>query len=242
MRVICEDVDLVFVQRPYAGPVGAALYVGFGPGNVDERVIEFRRRKTLAGVDACVPVGRRYDLGRPTGYVKTPAVDLVKAPDAALRWTIPPAAHGQTVWAQVRTHADDWEHESLYRARRLTLAGDGDGAPRVGGTLRVLERVKRVGGGLRLRCAYAPGRDGLPPEQFTLRCTAGPTSPAPVSVPWVDGRRLVDLVVDGLTHGGVYTFAVDGVAGEIVTTLASGIVFTADAEGPPAVAAQLVPW
>lgn len=241
MRVLCEDVDLVFVQRPYAGGLGAGLYVGYATDPPDERVIEYRRQKTLAGVEGLVSIGERYDFGGAT-FVKTPAVDLVKSPTQQLRWIIPAAAHGQVLWAQVRTHAEDRENETFYRARLVRIDAEGDPADRIGGTLRVLETVRRVGGGLRLRVAYTPGRDGLVPERFVLRCTSGPTSPAPTSTSYVHGRRLYDLIVEGLTHGAAYQFAVDGVAGTTVTPLATAIPFTPDAQGPPAVAAQLIPW
>ncbi|HTN02937.1 MAG TPA: hypothetical protein VL132_13715 [Planctomycetaceae bacterium] len=230
MRILQDDVALVLADRPFAGSLGAALYLGRGAATA----IEYRRCRILDGATSLVPRLEMYPLGE-ASVPKTPAVDLVKSPTTELQATIPADWLPGDVWANVRTHQADIENETIYHPRRLKADGTGDVVDAVLGTARVLGLDKRDAGGLRLRWVYAASRDGLQPDYFLLRRTAGPTAVASVTTSAIDGGRDYAFELAGLQDGGAYTFAIDAVAGTITTTLLTGIAFTADAAGPPAV-------
>lgn len=230
MRILQDDVALVLADRPFAGGLGAALYLGRGSASA----IEYRRNRLLDGATSLVPLLSMYPLGA-ASVPKTPAVDLVKSPTTALEATIPAGWLPGDVWANVRTHQADIENETIYHPRRLNADGSGDVVDAVLGTARVLGLDKRDAGGLRIRWIYAASVDGLQPEYFLCRKTAGPTTVASITTAAIDGGRDYAFELAGLQDGGVYTFAIDAVAGTITTTLLTGIDFTADAAGPPAV-------
>ncbi len=230
MRLLQDDVPLILINRPFAGGLGAALYLGQGSATA----IEYRRNRLLDGATSLVPRLTMYRLGE-ASVSKTPAVDLVKSPATELQATIPAGWLPGDVWANVRTHQADIENETIYHPRRLNADGSGDVVDAVLGTARVLGLDKRDAGGLRIRWVYAASVDGLQPDYFLCRKTAGPTTVVSITTDALDGGRDYAFELSGLQDGGAYTFAIDAVAGTVTTTLLTGIAFTADAAGPPAV-------
>ncbi|OGT59909.1 MAG: hypothetical protein A3E01_10725 [Gammaproteobacteria bacterium RIFCSPHIGHO2_12_FULL_63_22] len=236
MRLICQDHSLLPSQRPFAGGIGASLYLGDGdpltdPGPVS---ILYRRNTILDGSDQPVLCGEIHDFGA-ASYHKSPAVDQVTSPTEEMAYAIPAALYGRVVWAQVRTFKDDVENESLYRPRRIVLDGSGGDAAEILGTARVTELLALDGGGVLVRFIYDAVRDGAQPEQFALSRTAGPTSPLPGVTLFVAGQRRYELTIASLQDAGAYTFTIRGEAAATSKDLVIGITFTADGDGPPAV-------
>lgn len=241
MRIVCEDHTICFAQRPFAGTLGASLYLGDGDPSADpgQTSIVYRRNLILDGVDQLVSCGVTLPLGA-SSVPKTPAVAQVASPTDELSYAIPAALHGRVVWAQVRTFAGDVENESIYRPRRIVLDGDGDLDDRILGAARVTELVALDGGGVLVRFTYDAARDGAQPTQFALVRTAGPTSPASGTTPFVSGGRRYEISIPSLQHAGSYTFKLRADAASSAADLVTGILFTADGAGPPAVSSLSV--
>lgn len=237
MRLLCDDHDFIFDQRPFAGGRGASLYIGDGDPLADPGpgCIAYRRNTILDGADSLVPyLDEVLDLGA-ASVPKTLAVAQVEEPVDELPYTIPAELFDRVVWAQVRTFQDHVENESIYRPRRIVLDGSGDVENRILGSAAVVQKLALDGGGLRVDFVWTSVRDGTQPIQFALVRTAGPTSPSTATVLAVAGQRNYSITITGLQNAGAYTFRLDAEAGLVADTLISGITFSADAAGPPSV-------
>lgn len=242
MRIVDQtDHPLLLYHRPYQGALGAALYVAAvdpltDPGPTS---IEFRRNRTLDGTDGLIAgIDGVFALGA-ASVPKSPAVAFVDSPTAEIRYAIPVAWHGKTIWAQVRTHANDRENETLYRPVRLTLDSGGDDDTPVYGTATIIAAEKRDAGGLLVRFAYNASRLGATPTEFTMTKATGTGTITPGSVDYVTDQRIYEIEVSGLTNAVAYTFTLAATHAGGSTDLAT-VAFTGDAAGPPAVVAVAV--
>lgn len=236
MRIYTPTIPLCLQQRPYAGGLGASLYLGSGDPDADPgpSSILFRRNRILFGGAHLVFLGTDVQLGG-ASIPKTPAVAQVTSPTAEINYSIPEYLEGKVVWAQIRTFKDDVENESIYRPRRIVLDGDGELDDRILGTAYVTELIALDGGGLTVKFIYSASRDGAQPVQFVLSRTAGPTSPSPATTPFVAGQRQFELTIASLQDAGAYTFTLSAEGDTTSADLVTGIAFTADGSGPPAV-------
>lgn len=244
MRCVVEDHDLLLYDRPYAGALGVSLYAAAVDPDADPgpRAIEFRRNRILDSADQCLAgVSGVYNLGETT-VPKSPRLTDVTQPTGEIRYAIPAAWQEKTVWAQVRTHAADYENETIYRPRRLMLGDDGEDVTPVFGTATVIALEKRDGGGLRLRFSWNQPRDGLTPTQFVLGKVTGSGTIMPGTVPYYEAQRVYEIDVTGLSNGVAYTFKLWAETSTVSTDLITGIAFTGDTQGPPAVTAHYEEW
>lgn len=217
----------VYNHRPFAGGLGAALYVGIGsPEN-----IRYRRGLVPNGCDFAL-WGPESDFG---GEIvkKTRYVETIKSPTAQFSYTIPAAYYGEEIYFQVRTHQADIENESIYRPQALQTDESGNGVNEIRGSGRFLRVEKRDGGTLRFRFVYDSVRDGLQPSQFVITKTAGPGSVDPVAVTHT-GKRTYTLDVPSLADATEYTFQLTAENGS-TTAVLDTTTATADSAGPPAV-------
>lgn len=241
MRITCQDdTPLLLQDAPYAGSLGAALYVAAVDPEADPgpTAIEFRRCRTFDADGFIAGVEGMFNLGA-ASVPKSPAIAFVDSPTAEIRYTIPVAWHGKTIWAQVRTHAQDYENETLYRPRKITLDAGGEDDTPVYGTATIIALEKLDGGGLRVRFTFAASRAGATPTAFTLTKATGTGTITPGSVDYVADQRLYEVEVSGLTNAVAYTFTLAATHAGGSTDLAT-VAFTADAAGPPAVVAIAV--
>lgn len=229
MRVISSEMtELVFAHRPFAGGLGVSLYVGAGSADA----INYRRNRILDGADGLIAnLDGETDLGA-TSFAKCQAVAQIEQPDTELEYSLPADLLDVDVWAQVRTFRDDWENESLYRPKQITVDSGGDGADGIVGVARIISLEKRDGGGLRVLFVYEASRDGLQPETFTIEKTSGAGSVGIVEVTAYVGVRDYTADVTNLTDGVAYTFSLIGHSGSVDTPLLTGIAFTGDSDGP----------
>ncbi len=237
MRILAEDQDLVFIDRPYAGGVGASLYAAAVDPENDPgpTALEYRRNRILDGAGDLLAYQRTsFDLGA-ASVPKSPRIAAVDAPTAEFSYPVPESWHGKAVWLQVRTFADDREHDTIYRPVRVLVDDAGEITPSIMGTVTVTELEKRDAGGLLVRFVFAASRDGIQPQAFTLRKATGTGTIADGTTPFISGQRIYELEVTGLTDAVAYTFDLLGVIGEAEQTLQPAIAFTADATGPPSV-------
>lgn len=218
-------------DRPFAGDLGANLYVG-----TSRDMIRYGHGVSMSSTPEASfwpfdddPIDLEAE-----DIPAVPRVATVTSPDNSLEYTLPPELVDTELWYQVRTYQDDHENETVYRAQRLVTDGDGNDATPVVGTARIVSIEKRDGGGMRLSWSWTPSRDGVQPTSFTVSKSSGSGSISPVSV-ILSGERIYQADVIGLTDGVAYTFQLDAVRELVSTTLISGIAFTGDNAGPPAV-------
>lgn len=222
---------VLFVERPFAGDLGCSLYAaiddGRGPASIAYRPLQVGGQTLYQGA---IPTAKTTRLGHAT------------SPTAEIECAIPDAWAGETVWVQLRTCAQDYENETLFRPRRLVINDDGDDDTPVLGTATITALEKRDDGGLLVRFAYDQPRDGLVPELFVLTKATGSGSIMPGTATYVPGARDYEVTIDGLSDGVAYTFTLSAEVGAVTTPLVTDIAFTGDAAGPPAVTLTVEEW
>lgn len=213
---------VISVRRPFAGALGAKLYVGSG-GPVG---IVYRTALIGDGRNLVLVVPETLDA----------AVATAASPGAVLVANLPAALFAGEVWCQVRTHRDDVENDTLWRPRRLPVDAGGDGTATILGTCRVMTPEKRDDGGVLIRFVWSPARDGIQPEQFAVVKVTGAGAVATVALSTI-GAGTYEADVTGLTDAVAYTFRIDAETsvGPVSVTVATGIDFTGDSSGPPPV-------
>lgn len=206
----------VIVERPYAGSLGAKLYVAAGePTDIiyrPNRVFDPQHLKLQ-------PVTER-DL----------SVATVTDPTEVFHYTLPAALVGVQISCQVRTFANDYENETIYRPRTLTSDGGGDEVSKIMGTGQIVSTVKLDGGGRRIRFIYKASLQGVQPEEFALVKTAGTGTIADVVQAAFGRADAID--VTGLTDGQEYTFRLEARATGVTALNLDTVTFTADGSGP----------
>lgn len=244
MRCVVEDHDLLLFDRPFSGGIGVSLYAAAVDPLTDPgpRAIEFRRNRilnssdhVLAGIDGVFALGA-------SSVEKCPRLAVVTDPTAEIRYAIPAEWQEKRVHVQLRTYAEDYENETIYRPRKLDLDAGGEDVTPVLGTATILTTEKRDGGGLRLRFAWNQPRDGAVPTQFVLTKATGTGTITPGTVTYVPDQRVYEIDVSGLSNGVAYTFTLSATITAGSTDLVTGIAFTGDSAGPPAVTASVEEW
>lgn len=140
----------------------------------------------------------------------------------------------ETIVIDVRHYRDDVENLSdNFRTVRVDLDGDLDPDEEIRGTAVLLEPQIRAGGIVRLRWRWIPAIDGTQPTLFRASRTAGPTSPAAVTTT-ARGAGLYEVDTPAL-NSAAYTYKITAENGAITKDVLTGITFTADGTGPPAV-------
>lgn len=236
MRILQDDVPMLLSHRPYQGATGAALYVAAVEPENDPgpSALEYRRNRILNGADTLLVRNVVYPLGA-SSVPKSPALAFVKQPTDQLAFEIPETWAGKLLHVNIRTHAADFENETISGSQRLLIDGDGIATElAILGTARLLAAEKRDGGGVRIRWVWTRAKDGTQPEQFVVVPVSGPTTPDPVIV-LASSARNYEAIVSGLQNAGSYVFRVDAENGSTTATVIASIPFTADAAGPPAV-------
>lgn len=147
---------------------------------------------------------------------------------------------GQSLRLQLRPCLDDVELEVSQGTRLLTLDGSGDDATGVAGSLILLETQIRAGGDVRIRTRYTPSASGVQPTSFTASRTAGPTTPANVTVTYSGGDVYLDFDLVGLSSASAYTFKIFATASAVNYDMLTGISVTADNTGPTAPSASVL--
>lgn len=170
---------------------------------------------------------------------KTSRVDFEAAPATSMDVDLSASA-GQSIRLQLRPCLDDVELEVAQGTQLLTLDGSGDDVTGVAGSLVLLETELRAGGDVRIRTRYTPSTAGVQPTSFTASRTAGPTTPANVTVSYSGGDVYLDFDFTGLSSASAYTVKIFATASATNYDLLTGITFTADNAGPSAPSATLL--
>lgn len=231
--ILIQPGNPVFLsEQPFAGGLGASLYAAIDDGR-GAAAIEYRPHQ-LSGPPTL--------YSGPVDLRKTKRLADVDQPTAELRFEIPAAWLGQTVWVNPRTHAQDFENRTLFRPRQIHISAEGTVDTPVLGKATILAIEKRDGGGVRVRFSYQQPRDGRVPNQFVLAKVTGSGTIMPGTVAYGASQRVYEIDLTGLSHGVAYTFTLWAETPSGSTELVTGIAFTGDSQGPPAVTASYEEW
>lgn len=237
MRARSHNTRVLLGQRPFADGPGASLYVGTPNG----RSIRYRRLKPVGPASRWYAQSTTATIDPGADSVdKTQRVATADSPATQMTYTLPASLLNVDVAVQVRTFQNDRENQTIYRPVIVGVDGSGEQNDEVRGSVTVLAIEKRDAGGLLVRIAWTPSRDGVQPETLRLRKSSGAGTVADVDVVPNDAIRLYEFEVEGLSNGVTYGFVVQGIAGAVTTALAS-LEFTADSAGPTSVTVTAVP-
>ena len=230
MRLFGRRQNIIGLRNRFTGGPGVSLYLG-PPGVDDASRITYRRRRFLnrqhfVGLDAWTGGGEFF--------LHDSIVAQVTCPTEEITYTLPAEYTSTTFWAQLRTFEGGLENPSIYGAQRISVDSDQEQSNTIDGSAFVTAIQKRDAGGLRVRFEWLPAITGIQPTQFTLTRTAGPTSPADVTVAVSSVPTAYQIDVASLTDAGAYTFNLVAENGAVTKTLAV-VNFTADAAGPSSV-------
>ena len=197
---------------------------------------------TDPGASAIVYRNLRFDNARSMRAFRTDKTNRVafEASPAETMDVDLSAYVGKDIRLQLRTCLDDVECEVSQGTQLLTLDGSGDDVTGVAGSLVLLETELRAGGDVRIRTRYTPSTAGVQPTSFTASRTAGPTTPANVTVSYSGGDVYLDFDFTGLSSASAYTFKIFATASAVNYDMLTGISVTADNAGPAAPSASLL--
>jgi len=217
----------MFGHRPFETE-GVSLYLASGATDPGASAIRYRNH--------------RMEHSPSLGTVRTSKTNRVAfqaAPTGSFTFDVSAYA-GLSLRLQLRPCLDDVECEVSQGTRLLTLDGGGDDVTGVAGALVLLETQLRAGGDVRLRTRYTPSVSGVQPISFTASRTAGPTTPANVTVTYTGGDVYLDFDFAGLSSASDYTFKIFATASAVNYDMLTGINVTADNSGPAAPSASLL--
>lgn len=222
-----------FNDRPFEGS-GASLYANLGT------TVQYRAVRVLPTSRS----RRRYGWIKGTAgnhnvaassVLKTTRKASVASPADEISYTIPVAWASNTASFDVRQFADDVENLSdNYRGATITFDANRDDATGIAGSAIFIAAEIRSGGVVRLKFRYFDSAEGIAPTQFVAVRTAGPTSPANVTVSYTVGQGMIEIDTPALSDASAYTYKIRAENGTTTADVLTGIVFTADATGPTA--------
>jgi hypothetical protein len=216
MRVFQRGIGHIITERPFQGGPGARLYVAAG----DASDILYRPPRAFDSRHLPLSPILTRDL----------AVATCESPDAELVYELPAELLDTQIACQVRTYADDYENETIYRPWQTETDGDGNETGTIDGTVVIQSIQKRDDGGLLVEFIYTASRYGLQPDQFALVQTSGPGSLADAVVS-ASVEQVQSIEISGLTDGEDYGWRLEARNGAVTANLGT-VEFTADAEGP----------
>lgn len=204
----------IFSDRPYEGE-GYNLYVNTGS------TVQYRNQRLLSGLF----------LGPPPSASKGTHVGTI-TPGGT--YDLPPEYANQDLVFDVRHFKDDVENEtSNYKTAHVTTDGALDEVSGINGTGQFISQEIMAGGIVRIRFRYFPSTEGIQPDLFRLTRTAGPTSPADVTISLtVLTPTAIEFITGALSDVSPYTFKIVAENGADTKDLITGLSVTADATGP----------
>lgn len=219
----------LFNDHPFDAE-GVSVYAGTGA------TIQYRNRRTIP--DRC-----RYLKGQ-GGEFDVAAASVLKtnriasSTDLAEQsFLIPTGFASSTMQVDIRHWKDDVENEtSQYRTQSFDLDASRDLTQSINGTGTLVGVVAKAGGVCLVRFAYNEALDGTTPAKFRLTATAGPTSPADVTINYRARQRFYEFTTPALSDASAYTYKItaENTGATVTKDLLTGISVTADASGPPA--------
>lgn len=209
--------------HPFAGK-GASLYVTAGD-TVKYRAIRVRGRR---GAGVC----RQGWAGRNPKTLRVASDTAASGEQIDFAHDVSALPAGEYT-ADVRHFLDNIENLSTNAGtRRFEIDANADLVEAVLGTATWLEPDILAGGIVRLRWSWHPSPHGTQPDTFRIDFTAGPTSPADLTLEVTVGRFEYELLTGPLDDSAAYTVSLKAELDAVSTTLLSGKQVTADATAP----------
>lgn len=208
--------------QPFSGQ-GASLYVTSGSEVQYRRMVMQPRRRVL----------RQGWSGRNAKTLRVDSDTGVSDDQIDFAYDISGLAAGSYV-ADVRHYKNHWENLATNDLTQpFTIDGSAAEVAAIRGTVTWHAPEIRSGGIVRFRWAWHAADVGTQPTLFRVDFTAGPTSPADLTINLETGR--IEYVLDSaaLSDASAYTVVLKGENGATTATLATDSV-TADATGPAA--------
>lgn len=234
MTRVFDQHQTVPVRNRHEGGPNVSAYVS-DPGVDDPAQIRYRDIQLVDEGGAALSVIPAGDWA-PGGdyYIPQRGVGIVACATEQIAVALGAAYTNVTFWMQLRVSEDGIENDSVDAPQRITVDASQDASDTIDGTVFVTGVDRRDAGGLRVRFEWSPTLTGIQPTQFRLTRTAGPTTPADVSVVRSTVFNYYTIDVSSLQDAGAYTFNLIAENGATAKTVAT-VNFTADATGPEAV-------
>lgn len=208
--------------QPFSGQ-GASLYVTSGSSVQYRRLLLRSGRRVL----------RKGWSGRNAKTLRVDSQAGVADDQIDFAYDISSLAAGSYV-ADVRHYKDHWENLATDDLTQpFTIDGSAAEVASIRGTATWHAPVILAGGIVRFRWAWHAADTGTQPTLFRIDFTAGPTSPADLTISLETGRIEYVLESLALSDASAYTVVLKAENGATTATLATDSV-TADATGPAA--------
>jgi hypothetical protein len=202
--LIARNRQICLTNRPFQGTKGAKLYGGLGgPEN-----IQYRQNKIFDGRH--LPLNPIDSNDTSLATVVSPTNQFVVALPAA--WW----GHDD-IWLQVRTFEADYENETIYRPRNLSLDGSGNTVAIVSGTSLILGVDVGLSGTATIRFVWTPDLNCAALTAFAAVWLSGPTVLGTLTQ-GVAGSRNQAFELTGLAVG-TYSFRLEARSGAVALVL-----------------------
>jgi hypothetical protein len=175
-------------NRPFQGATDQAkVYAGLGSSDL----IRYRPNQVFDGNNIPINYQALNDV----------SVATETNPDDLFMFVAPVEWYSRDdIWLQVRTSANDYENETLYRPRRIALDGSGNLVRTISGTYVLLGVDPGDAGSPSIRFMWTSDRSSLAVLEFQAVYVSGTSNFGTVTVPIVRGR-VQRLELSGLATG-----------------------------------------
>lgn len=213
----------MYNHHPFTGD-GYSLYANVG-GTVQYRYRRLLGRKQIGSTQLAFGA---------TNVLKTARQGTITNGGT---WPVPASFNGESaVSFDVRRFKDDVENESSnYRTQTIGIDGSGDGESTIYGSGSVIYNEAQAGGIVIIRMRFYPSAAGVQANLFRLTRTAGPTTPADITVSQSPvAPTVIEFTTAALSDASAYTYTIRAENGATTKDLVTGLSVTADATGPVA--------
>lgn len=210
----------MYNDRPFEGS-GYSLYSNLGS------TVQYRNRRILCGAQ----LGSTELAYGATSVSKTARQQEIAEGGT---WSVPASYLSQSAAFDIRNFDTDVENESEnYRHQVIDIDGSGDADTAIYGTGTHINTTVHAGGIVKIRVRFYPSKIGVQAILFRLSRTAGPTSPADITVSSTPTRpAVIEFTTAALSDASAYTYTISAENGATTKDIITGLSVTADATGP----------
>ena len=213
----------LYNDKPFTGD-GYSLYANIG-STVQYRYRRLLNRKQIGSTELAFGA---------TSVLKTARKQTIATGGT---WAVPASFNGEAaVSFDIRRYKDDVENETYnYRTQTIGIDVGGDGETAIYGSGTVIYNEAQAGGIVIIRLRFYPSATGVQANLFRLTRTAGPTSPADITVSATPVTpTVITFTTAALSDASAYTYTIRAENGATTKDLVTGLSVTADATGPVA--------
>lgn len=204
MQLIAKNRVACQVNRPFSGNLGVRLYAGLGsPAAIRYRVNQIFARHLLN-----------------LSPLPSNDVALGTGPTSPLAVTFPSSWFGRNdIWLQLRTFANDFENDSIYRPVNISLDSNGNTSVILSGSVTVIDVTPKANGQADVQFVWTPAQGSVTPDGFQTVVVSGPNAPSQ-GLWTLQNQRVQKDTLTGLVVG-TYSFRMDAVSGSVAVTVAT---------------------